>query len=138
MNLFSMSLQSYFYVRITFIGHKSHLIFAFIGRGFPDISVGKESTCSGDLHWIPGLGRSAREGIGYPLQYSGLENSMDCIVCGVSKNQPWLSDFHFLSLFAGKTCLLVPKNSELSLQVCPRIGWSIFDQWYDRWNCILG
>ena len=46
--------------------------------GFPDSSVGKESTCSvGDLGSIPGLGRSPGEGKGYPLQYSGLENSMD-------------------------------------------------------------
>ena len=35
---------------------------------------------------------------GYPLQYSGLENSMDCIVHGVTKSQTWLSDFHFTSL----------------------------------------
>ena len=47
-------------------------------RGFPDSSVGKESACNaGDASLIPGLGRSAGEGIGYPLQYSGLENSMD-------------------------------------------------------------
>ena len=40
-------------------------------RGFPDSSVGKESACNGgDPCWIPGLGRSTREGIGYPLQYS--------------------------------------------------------------------
>ena len=44
---------------------------------------------------IPGLGTSPGEGKGYPLQYSGLENSMDCIVCGVAKNQTQLSDFHF-------------------------------------------
>ena len=44
---------------------------------------------------IPGLGRSPGEGKGYPLQYSGLENSMDCIVHGVAKSQTWLSDFHF-------------------------------------------
>ena len=43
-------------------------------------SVGKESTCNaGDPGSIPGLERSAGEEIGYPLQYSGLENSMDCI-----------------------------------------------------------
>ena len=48
--------------------------------------VGKESACNAeDLDLIPGLGRSPREGKGYPLQYSGLENSMDCIVHGVSK-----------------------------------------------------
>ena len=42
-------------------------------------SAGKESACNvGDLGLIPGLGRSPGEGKGYPLQYSGLENSMDC------------------------------------------------------------
>ena len=52
------------------------------------VSIGKESTCNaGDLSLIPGLGRSPGEGKGYPLQYSGLENSMDCIVHGVTKNQ---------------------------------------------------
>ena len=96
--------------------------------GFPDGSVGKESTCNaGDPSSIPGLGRSAGEGIGYPLQYSwaslvtqvvknlpamretwvrslnwedplekgkgyplqysGLENSMDCIVHRVAKSR---------------------------------------------------
>ena len=46
--------------------------------GFPDSSVGKESTCNaGDPGSIPGSGRSPGEGKGYPLQYSGLENSMD-------------------------------------------------------------
>ena len=105
--------------------------------GFPDSSVGKESTCNaGDPGLIPRLGRSAGEGIGYPLQYSwaflvaqlvknlpamwetwirslcwedspgegkgyppqypGLENSMDCMVHGVAKSRTRLSDFHFL------------------------------------------
>ena len=46
--------------------------------GFPCDSAGKESPCNvQDLGSIPGLGRSAGEGKGYPLQYSGLENSMD-------------------------------------------------------------
>ena len=49
----------------------------------------------GDLGLIPGLGRSSGEGEGYPLQYSGLENSMDCIVHGVTKSRIRLSDFHF-------------------------------------------
>ena len=49
--------------------------------GFPNSSVGKESACNvGDLGSIPGLGRSPEEGKGYPLQYSGLENSMDYTV----------------------------------------------------------
>ena len=44
--------------------------------GFPDSSVGKESACNaGDPDLIPGSGRSTGEGIGYPLQHSGLENS---------------------------------------------------------------
>ena len=48
--------------------------------GFPCGSAGKESACSvGDLGSFPGLGRSPGEGKGYPLQYSGLENSMDCM-----------------------------------------------------------
>ena len=51
--------------------------------GFPGGSAGKESAGNvGDLGWIPGLRRSPGEGNGYPLQYSGLENSMDCIVLG--------------------------------------------------------
>ena len=59
-------------------------------------SDGKESACSvGNLGLIPGLGRSPREGKGYPLQYSDLENSMDCIVHGVTKSQTQLSDFTF-------------------------------------------
>ena len=63
---------------------------------FPCGSAGKESTCNaGDLGSIRGLGRSPGEGKGYPLQYSGLENSMDCIVQGVTKSQTQLSNFHF-------------------------------------------
>ena len=55
--------------------------------GFPCGSAGKQSTCNvGDLGLIPGLGRSPGEGKGYPLQYSGLENSMDSIIHGVSKS----------------------------------------------------
>ena len=57
-------------------------------KGFPCGSAGKESTCNvGDLGFIPGLERSPGKGKGYPLQYSGLENSMDCIVHGVAKSQ---------------------------------------------------
>ena len=51
-----------------------------------------------NLSLIPGLGRSPGEGKGNTLQYSGLENSVDCIVHGVAKSQTRLSDFHFTSL----------------------------------------
>ena len=69
-----------------------------LGQGFPHSSVGKESACKvGNLGSIPGLGRSRGEGKGYPLQYSGPENSMN-----YELYSPWdlkestrLSNFHF-------------------------------------------
>ena len=65
-------------------------------QGFPGGSDGKESTCHiGYLGSIPGLGRFPGEGKGFALQYSGLENSMDCIVHGVAKSWIRLSNFHF-------------------------------------------
>ena len=95
-------------------------------------SVGKESSCNaGDPGSIPGLGRSAGEGIGYPVQYSWsslvaqqvknlpamwetwvqslgwedpLENARDCIVHGVAKSRTGLSDFcfHFQASFSSR------------------------------------
>ena len=63
--------------------------------GFPDSSAGKESACNvGDQGLIPGLGRSPGDGKGYPLQYSGLENSMDYTVYGVAKSRTELSLSH--------------------------------------------
>ena len=70
--------------------------------GFPGGSAGKESACNvRDLGSIPGSGRSPEEGNGHPLQYSGLEDSMDCIVHGVAKNQTRLSHFHFSETYYG-------------------------------------
>ena len=108
--------------------------------GFPDSSVGKESTCNaGDPSSIPGLGRSAGEAIGYPVQYSwaslvaqlvknlpdlgylglipelgrcpeegkcyslrysSLENSMDCIVWGVTKSWIQVSNIRFFIVYS--------------------------------------
>ena len=66
--------------------------------GFPDSSIVKESACNaGDLGSIAGLGKYPGEGKGYPLQYSDLENSMDCIVHGVTESWTQLRDFHFQS-----------------------------------------
>ena len=60
--------------------------FSILGLLFPGVSAGKESTCNaGELDSIPGLGRSPGEEKGYPLQHSGLENSMDCTVLGPQK-----------------------------------------------------
>ena len=65
--------------------------------GFPCGWAVKESACNvGDLGSIPGLGRSPGEGKGYPLQYSGLENSMNYIVHGVTKNQT--KNWQFLNM----------------------------------------
>ena len=65
---------------------------------FPCGSAGEESARNaGDLGLTPGLGRSPGGGKGYPLQHSGLENSVDCIVHGVSKSWTRLSDFHSLT-----------------------------------------
>ena len=82
---------------------------------FPGDSDGKEFPFTeGDLSLIPGLWRSLGEGNGYPLQYSGLENSMDrrtwrATVRGVTKSQTWLSDFHF-QLFEGQGNFYQTKN----------------------------
>ena len=80
----------------------THLILSScIYMGFPCGSAGKESTCNvGDLGSIPGFGRCPGEGKGYPLQYSGLENSMDCIVHASRKTQTQLSELHsFIHVF---------------------------------------
>ena len=78
--------------------HNADIIYsvANLTVGFPCGSAGKESACNaGDLGLIPRLGRFPEEGKGYPFQYSGLRNSMGCIVHGVAKSQTRLSDFHF-------------------------------------------
>ena len=75
--------------------HK-HLLYCTTSTSdFPDSSDGIESVCNvGDPSSIPGLGRDAREGIGYSLQYSGLENSMECTVQVAEKSRARLRDFH--------------------------------------------
>ena len=65
--------------------------------GFPCGSADKESVCNaGDLGLIPRLGRSPGGRNGYLLQYSALENFMDCIVHRVAESRTQLSDFHFI------------------------------------------
>ena len=71
-------------------------VITFLWDGFPSCSAGKESACNaGDLGLIPDW---EEEGKGSPLQYSGLENSMDYIVNGVAKRQTRLTDWLALSL----------------------------------------
>ena len=108
--LYSLSFLKFFRsdARVTFCSHPDHI-------SFPCGSAGKESASNmGDLGSIPELGRSPGEGKGYPLHYSGLENSMDCIVHGVANSWTWLSDFH-------KT---VSINLVLTLQQFPHYPWN--------------
>ena len=88
---------------------------------FPSGSAGKESACNvGDLSLIPGLGRSPGEGKGYPVQYSSLENSKDCIVHGVAKSGTRLGDFHFHFLMtASQTSgeAMAPHSSTLAWKI---------------------
>ena len=68
--------------------------------GFPGGSPGQESACNvGDLGSSPEVGKIPGEANGYPLQYSGLENSMDCIDHGVTNSWTGLSYFHFLAFY---------------------------------------
>ena len=77
---------------LSFLCGSCHLCLKHIPCG----SAGKESACNvGEVGSIPGLGRSPGEGKGFPLQYSGLENSMNCIVHGVAKSRTQLCDVHF-------------------------------------------
>ena len=72
-------------------------------------SAGEESACNaGDLGSIPGLGKSPGGGKGYPLQYSELENSMDCTVHGVAKSRTRLSNSYFH--FKLEDCLFLDKK----------------------------
>ena len=72
---------------IIYIENKEIMHSLILSKGFPCGSAGKESACNvGDLGLFSGLRRSPGEEKGYPLQYSGLENSMNCIVHGVTNS----------------------------------------------------
>ena len=87
--LFAFKLRFCVWYALVFYGY-------YYNKGFPNGSDSKESACNvGDLGSIPEMGRSPRDGKSYPLQYSGLENSIDSIAHGVAKSQTRLSDFHF-------------------------------------------
>ena len=75
---------------------------------FPCRSAGKESACNArDLGLIPGLGQFPGERTGYSLQYSGPENSMDCIVHGITKSLMWLLFLKEMLLFSTINCMLL-------------------------------
>ena len=100
--------------------------------GFPCGSAGKESFCNvGDLDLISGLGRSPGEGKGYPLQYTGLENSMGSIVHGVAKSQTRLRAFHF---HLGFSCSSVGKESVCSVRRPGFHPWVGKIPWRRKWQ----
>ena len=74
----------------------------------------------GDLGSILGLGRSGK-GKGYPLQYSGLENSMNCTVHGVVNSRTQLSDFSFTFHFHALEKEMAPHSSVLAWRI-PGMG----------------
>ena len=69
-----------------------------------------------DTGLVPGLGRSPGEGKGCSFQYSGLENSMDCIVHGVAKSWTQLSDFHFTNQGEWRSGLPMQETQEIQVQ----------------------
>ena len=89
-----------------------------VSSAFPRGSGSKESTHNArGLGSIPRLGRSPGEAKGHPLQSSGLENSRDCILHGVTKSRTRLSDFHFSFTFLHtQSCLLHFKCKESVLR----------------------
>ena len=82
----------------------------------------------------PGLGRFSGEGKGYPLQYSGLENSMDCIVHGVAKSQTRLSDFHIMLLKMVLQTSLVVQWLRTLLPVEGLFVWSLVQEDPTSWG----
>ena len=100
-------------------GHPINKDPLFVLLGFPCVSAGKESTSNAeDLGLIPGLGRPPGEGKGYPLQYSGLENSMDCILHGVTKSRTSLSDFHTHTIYYSPPYPLPPNKKKKVVYIC--------------------
>ena len=111
---------------------------------FPCGSAGKESACNvGDLGSIPGLGRSLGEGKGYPLQYSGLENSKDCLVHVVAKSWTRLSDFRFLLKqidwfsYIKETCLYIQYLKIHQFKVYGSVMFSTFTELFSQQHSII-
>ena len=96
---------------VRFLGQEDPIRNTPVFLGFSCGSTGKESTCNvGDQGSIPGLVRSPGEGKVYPIQYSGLENSMDYMVHGVAESDT--TDFHFPCLMLQLSWGLCPCNKE--------------------------
>ena len=116
---------------------------------FPGSSDSKQSACNaGPPGLISGLGRAPGEGNDNPLQYSCLDNSMDIgawwpIVCGVTKGQTWLSDWHKSQaaeiLFTADSplfahCMLAQPIPSVALKALPFFMPSFHCQCLFLWN----
>ena len=121
------------------------LCFLFIYyKGFPRSSVGKKSACNaGNPGLIAGLGRSAGEGKGYPLQYSGLENSTDCVAWGRKESDTTerlslhfiycilllMVNLHFYMVISVVISDFVPYLERVSSPNCKNVTTSLAVQW---------
>ena len=107
---------------------------------YPTTQVAKESACKlGDLGSVPGLGRSPGEGKGYPLQHTGLENSMGSIVHGGAKSQGRLSGFQFhTSYFSAEkisqVVLVEPAHQCRGRKRCGWDPWVGKIRWRRKWH----
>ena len=111
-----------------------------VSLGFPGGSAGKESACNvGDLGSVPRLGRSSGEGNSYPLQYSGLENSVYYTVHGVAKSQTQLSGFHFMLHWRQWTNLAKFLKSFVSFLSCVCVShvWLFVTPWTSACQTLL-
>ena len=91
-----------------------------VGQNWPGGSESKESACSAeDLGSVPGLGRSPGGGNSYPLQYSSLENSMDCIVHGGHKELDTTETFTSFQGFVNAWTLYMGKAGFSNLKAAP-------------------
>ena len=104
-------------------------------QGFPCGSAGKESTCkAGDLGPIPGLERSPGEGKGYPLQYSGLENSMDCMYSPWGWKESDTTERLWLSLHIDHRNVTENESSPTSRWKCSSMIMSSADENVVKWG----
>ena len=109
------------------------LTIAFL-RVFPDSSVGKESTCNaGDLGLISGLGRSPGEEKGYPLQNSGLENSMDWAMGSQRVRCDWAT-FTFIAFLSANVNMVKRQITVLLFMTTILTSRS---SWKDLWDTPL-
>ena len=107
---------SNFLEEISSLSHSVMCVCMCVCMGYPGGSAGKASACNvGNLGLIPGLGRSPGEGNSCPLQYTGLENPMDCSLWGrkASDTTDQLSLFFICMCLCVRVCMCVHTHNTL-------------------------